>query len=366
MWIAVGIIGGAVVGAGAAIYSANQQGDAIESAAEAQITAQQQAQQQAMEASERASAMMAAATTEAARIQAAAAKHAADQQYAAATEALAVHTAEWKKMQQNMGPYLEAGGKGLNQLSYGLGLPGYSGTGEAGYLQKAFDEKDFAANFTKSPGYEFRLSEGVKALDRSASASGNLLSGQQLKGVTRYGQDFASNEYQNAYNRSYSNYIQNQDTQFNHLAYLTNMGQNTAVQQGQAGANYASNYGETLLGATTAANAYNLNAANSQANLLTQNAQYSGNAGMNAAALQGQYGTNIASIKGNAALQQASINASMYQGIGNSLSNALGQYYMYKGYGGGGSGGGGYTPYYNTNITPAPYQTAYGSYSLSP
>ena len=46
-----------------------------------------------------------------------------------------------------------------------------------------------------SPGYQFRLGEGLKALERSAAARGTLLTGGTLKGLTRYGQEFASNEY---------------------------------------------------------------------------------------------------------------------------------------------------------------------------
>jgi len=58
-------------------------------------------------------------------------------------------------------------------------------------------------NFQGDPGYQFRLGEGMKALQNSAAAKGNLNSGATLKALTRYGQDFASNEYNTAYNREY-------------------------------------------------------------------------------------------------------------------------------------------------------------------
>lgn len=57
--------------------------------------------------------------------------------------------------------------------------------------------------FTGSPGYQFRLQEGVNALDRSAAAKGKLLSGQQGKAITKFGQDYASGEYQNWLNQWY-------------------------------------------------------------------------------------------------------------------------------------------------------------------
>lgn len=51
------------------------------------------------------------------------------------------------------------------------------------------------------PGYGFRLSEGTKALERSAAARGGLLSGNTGRALQRYGQDLASQEFGNAYGR---------------------------------------------------------------------------------------------------------------------------------------------------------------------
>ena len=66
--------------------------------------------------------------------------------------------------------------------------------------------RDFgASDFQTDPGYAFRLSEGMKALDRTAAARGGLLSGATLKGAERYGQGLASDEYQRAYERYNTN-----------------------------------------------------------------------------------------------------------------------------------------------------------------
>jgi hypothetical protein len=51
------------------------------------------------------------------------------------------------------------------------------------------------------PGYNFRLSEGLKSIEKSAAARGLLQSGGTLKGVNRYAQDYASGEYGNVVNR---------------------------------------------------------------------------------------------------------------------------------------------------------------------
>ncbi len=56
-------------------------------------------------------------------------------------------------------------------------------------------------NFQADPGYAFRLAEGIKALEQSAAARGNLLSGTTGKALQRYGQGLASQEYSNAFNR---------------------------------------------------------------------------------------------------------------------------------------------------------------------
>jgi len=97
--------------------------------------------------------------------------------------------------------------------------------------------------FTQDPGYAFRLSEGMKALDRTAAARGGLLSGATLKGAQRYGQDLGSQEYQNAFNR----YHIERNAQLNPLQSLAGVGQtatNTLTgAAGQMGQNLATGYG---------------------------------------------------------------------------------------------------------------------------
>jgi hypothetical protein len=112
---------------------------------------------------------------------------------------------------------------------------------------------DFSAqDFQTDPGYAFRLSEGQKALDRSAAARGGLFSGETLKANDQYNQNFASNEYQNAYNR----YQNNRTTKYNFLSNAAGGGQIAANQLGQVGAQYASNIGNALqTGYGNAANA---------------------------------------------------------------------------------------------------------------
>ena len=54
----------------------------------------------------------------------------------------------------------------------------------------------------EDPSYQFRLNEGMKALERSAAAKGTLRTGNTLQDLMRYGQDYASQEYDKATQRA--------------------------------------------------------------------------------------------------------------------------------------------------------------------
>lgn len=115
--------------------------------------------------------------------------------------------------------------------------------------------------FQAEPGYGFRLSEGMKALERSAAARGGLLSGAQMKASQRYGQDLASQEYQNAFNR----YQAERQARLGPLQSLAGVGQTSAQSlAGQAG-QYGSNMGNIALGAGATQGAAQLAAGNIRA-----------------------------------------------------------------------------------------------------
>lgn len=56
-------------------------------------------------------------------------------------------------------------------------------------------------SLTSQPGYQFGLSQGVQARERSASAAGGLYSGATLKALERYGQDYAGTKLNETFNR---------------------------------------------------------------------------------------------------------------------------------------------------------------------
>lgn len=163
--------------------------------------------------------------------QAGAAKDAARVSGAASDRANALQEKMYKEGVERQQPFYQAGVNALGQYVQGV-QPG-------GALTRGFTMADYQAD----PGYAFRLSEGLKGLEQTAAARGGLLSGNALRGAQRYGQDLASQEYQNAYNR----YTGEQATQRNALAGLAGQGQTTANTIGQSGAAYGQNVGQNMI-----------------------------------------------------------------------------------------------------------------------
>jgi hypothetical protein len=242
------------------------------------------------------------ATKSAADTQAAASNEASQASLQGTRESIAAQERAFNKQLQLQEPFREAGLKGQNELMTLLGLSKYTGARDYGALTKPFTGQDMY----KDPGYAFRLNEGVKALDRSAAARGGLLGGNQLRGVTEFGQDYGSQEYQNAFNR----YQVERQARLNPLQSLAG--------QAQTSSNTLTNAAGSLGSGTAAA--------------LT--------AGSNAAA------ANL--------INQGNIRASGYMGTANVISNALNQGVNYYGQQqmlnrffpqGGGGGGGGFPTY---------------------
>jgi hypothetical protein len=194
------------------------------------------------------------ASTQAASIQAAAAQKALDLQEKLANEQVLRNA-----------PYSEAGITAQNRMLDLMGLStrtGAAGFGSANqpYSMAGFDPNSLMRNFGASdfqidPGYSFRLSEGLKALDRQAAARGGVISGAALKAAGRYGQEAASQEYGNAFNRFQTNRASqaglftdayNRDRtrqldEFSRLGGLMTSGQNAAAGTGASQAAFGSN-----------------------------------------------------------------------------------------------------------------------------
>lgn len=110
---------------------------------------------------------------------------------------------------------------------------------EFGSLMRPFTNEDFE----KDPGYQFRLDEGEKALERGALARGLNASSATLKNLMRFNQGLASDEYGAAFAR----HDLNRANKFNMLSYIAGTGQNAAAMTGQAGANMASGVSQAIM-----------------------------------------------------------------------------------------------------------------------
>jgi len=102
-----------------------------------------------------------------------------------------------------LGGALGGGGAG----SGGAGTPG-SAVGAAdpfaaqrGQYQQSLQQL-MQGNFTPTdPSYKFRFDQGLEAVNRGAAASGMLNSGNRLAELMSYGQNLASTEYGNQFQR---------------------------------------------------------------------------------------------------------------------------------------------------------------------
>lgn len=173
-----------------------------------------------------------------------AANKAAKTQAGAANQATALQREMWQKQLELQKPFYEAGITGQNALLQYLGLGGDANAANYGAGMKPFTGADLATE----PGYQFRLSEGINALNKQAAARGGMMSGAALKEAARYGQDYASGEYQNAYNR----YWNQRNQLLNPLQSLLGQAQTSAGTIGSAGQNYANQAGQNMMGAANA------------------------------------------------------------------------------------------------------------------
>lgn len=142
-----------------------------------------------------------------------------------------------------------------------------AGVKALGDLGNADFQRDFKMeDYQQDPGYQFRMAEGSKALERSAAARGGLNSGATLKALTKYGQDFASNEYQNAYSR----FNADRDRRFSRLSSLAGVGQNAVAQMGQAAGQYGQSVGSNQIGMGNAVASAEIAKANRSGQMLQQ------------------------------------------------------------------------------------------------
>lgn len=143
-----------------------------------------------------------------------AANRAGDAQADAARRAGTISQQQFGQTRADLAPFREQGTNALNRFAAETLVP-----------------------LEETPEFTFARDQGVEALDRSASARGKLLSGQQVQAVQRFGTGLAS---------------QLSSDRLNRIASLAGLGQTAATNTGQFGANAAGNQGNALINAGAA------------------------------------------------------------------------------------------------------------------
>ncbi len=136
------------------------------------------------------------------------ASKAASAQVKSAREAMAMSDRQFQQTREDFAPWREAGGEAIGSLS--------------AMLQPDYDYK-------ASPGYDFRFSEGQRAVESGGAAKGGLFSGGTLKDLVRFGDGVAADDF---------------NQQFARTATVAGMGQqgvNATAQMGQNAAQYGGN-----------------------------------------------------------------------------------------------------------------------------
>lgn len=195
---------------------------------------------------------------------------AADAQISAAQTAANAATHAFDTTNTNLAPYRDAGSNATTQLNSRLSDLTTPVTMDQSTLEK-------------TPGYQFALTQGLKATQNSAAARGLGTSGAALKGAATFATGLADNTYQN----QFGNAVTNQTNAYNRLKGLVDTGENAAAGTGVAAT--------TAAGQIGAAAGY---AGNAQAASANQIGGAVSNLANNAGALayKGIYGTGTNSV----------------------------------------------------------------------
>jgi len=166
-----------------------------------------------------------------------AARDAARMQSDSASRAMDQERAMYEQGREDLAPYREQGYTALKDIER-----------MKPFLTSQFGPDQFAQYLDPSMAFRQRL--GTQATERLANVGGGAISGNTLRSLTDYGQNLASTEYGNAFNR----FQTERGNIYNTLANIAGMGQGAVNTGVRAGESYAA--GQTgLITGQAAANA---------------------------------------------------------------------------------------------------------------
>jgi hypothetical protein len=203
-----------------------------------------------------------------------------------ANAAANVDQQRYYQTRSDLAPYNTAGQAALpNMLSLANLGPTAGGPDYVAQAQGAMPGTMTQAELEQTPGYQFNLSQGLKALQSSAAARGLGVSGQALKGAATYATGLASNTYQQQF--------ANQQQKFADIGTLNTM------QQGNVQSAFA-------------------------------RAQNLASLGESAGAGTGTIGASLAGAQGNMLNQAGLAGAAGYTGVGNAVTGGVNSYLGYN------------------------------------
>lgn len=251
-WVATAVIGSAGIGALTTAYTSNK-------AASTQATAAEQG--------------------------AAAQKYATDQATAVQNNQLDFTKQQAALNRSTLAPFVASGTTANDQLQ--AQLP---------FLTSPITMDE--ATLQQTPGYQFNLTQGLKAVQNSAAARGLGVSGAALKGAATFATGLADNTYQNQFNNENTN----RTNAYNRLKGLVDTGESAAAQTGvisnqatQTGAGITNSIGANTIAGGNAIQGGLVGAANANAAGYNALGGAVGNLANNVggyAAYKGLYGNN--------------------------------------------------------------------------
>ena len=144
----------------------------------------------------------------------------------------------------DLAPWTTAGGAAIPAVQDAAGLNGQPGYDAA------------MAGFHTSPGYQFQLDQGLRAVDAGAASKGILNSGATLKAEQTFGTGLADKEFTDYYNRLFDLSKLGESAAAGSASATADASKGEAQTDLSQGSALSSIYGNTASGIGTAANNY--------------------------------------------------------------------------------------------------------------
>jgi hypothetical protein len=187
------------------------------------------------------------------------AKSGAGQASAADQQAAQLQQQRYETTRSDLLPYNTAGQAVLPALN-ALATSGPTGGGPD-YVDLAYKNylppQMTQAQLEQTPGYQFQMSQGLKALQSANAAKGLGVSGAALKGAAQFATGLANNTYKDQFNIAQQRFADvsglsplqqaQLSGQYQRLQGTASLGENAAAQTGSTGASLAQSQGNALI-----------------------------------------------------------------------------------------------------------------------